>query len=165
MHRHFYHPATDKLHAMIKRSEPTEGHIFMRETQETIKWTCDTSQRNAGEPHRFRLSMTSNECLFNRLVSMDLMSMDSNTVLHVVDLDTRLGAACFLPGKSASQVWQCFLNIWASTYSGFPECVAIDQGPKFRRQEFRSKFKSAGIAFQQSGVESHNALGNGERYQ
>lgn len=164
MHRHFYHPATEKLHAVIKRAEPTESHPGMRETLDKIRSTCDTCQRNAGEPHRFRVSMPADECVFNRMVSLDIMSLESSSVLHVVDRDTRFSAACFLPGESANQVWRCFLNIWVSTYIGFPDCVQVDQGPQFKSHEFRSMLSSAGILVQPSGVESHNALGNGERY-
>lgn len=56
------------------------------------------------------------------------------------------------------------MNVWVSTYLGFPDCVALDQGPQFQSQEFLSLLSSAGIVVHPSGIESHNALGNGERY-
>lgn len=152
MHRHFFHPSTDKLYAIIKRAEPTTTNTGMYDILEKVKGTCDTCQRNAAEPHRFRVSLPNEDCVFNRVVSMDIMFLDSKSVLHVVDRDTKFGAASFLLGQSASQVWQTFLNIWVSVYVGFPESVAIDQGPQFQIHEFSSLLQSAGIITKPSGV-------------
>lgn len=49
--------------------------------------------------------------MLNRMVGMDIMTLDSQAVLQVVDRDTKFGAACFLEGQSAAHVWQAFLNI------------------------------------------------------
>lgn len=57
-----------------------------------------------------------------------------------------------------------FLNIWVSKYVRFSDCAALDQGSKFSIQEFRRLLSSVGILLQPSGVESHNALVNSERY-
>lgn len=132
MHRHFYHPSTDKLFKMIKRAEPTNEHPGMHEVLEKIKETCDTCQRNGNEPHRFRVAMPPENCVFNRMVSLDIISLDLCAVLHMVDRDTRFGASSFLSGESAAQVWKFFVNTWISAYIGFPDCVALDQGPEFR---------------------------------
>lgn len=51
-----------------------------------------------------------------------------------------------------------------SKYFGYPEVVAIDQGPRFTSGLWASLLQAAGIKSQTSGVESHNAIGNGERY-
>lgn len=164
MHKHFYHPSTEKLYAVIKRAEPSTTHTGIYDILDKVRNTCETCQRNSREPHRFRVSLPGEECTFNRIVSMDIMSLDSKPVLHVVDRDTKLGAACFLDGESAAHVWRAFLNIWVSVYVGYPDYVAIDQGPQFQSHEFKSFLNSAGIQLRPSGIESHNALGNGERY-
>lgn len=52
-----------------------------------------------------------------------------------------------------------------STHPGFQDCVTLDHGPQFKINEFRSQLSSARKKFQTFGVESNNALGNGERYQ
>lgn len=112
MHRHFYHPSTDKLYAVIKRAEPATTNTGMYDLLENVRDTCDKFQRNAAEPHRFRVSLPTEDCVFNRKFSMDIMFLDANALLNVVDRDTNFGAACFLSGESASHVWRTFQNIW-----------------------------------------------------
>lgn len=70
----------------------------------------------------------------------------------------------FLPDKSTSTIWNAFLVCWVATYIGYPDKIRLDQDSVFKSNEFTSLTKSAGIEIQLSGVHSHNALGNGERY-
>lgn len=97
-------------------------------------------QREADGPHRFRVSLPYEECVINRIVSMDLMKLYGKSVLHVVDRDTKFAAACFLAGESSSSVWEAFLSVWVSPYVGYPDCISADQGPQFQRDEWKKLF-------------------------
>lgn len=49
-------------------------------------------------------------------------------------------------------------------YLGLPNVVRVDQEASFNSDKFMSLAEAHGINLQFSGVESHNALGKGERY-
>lgn len=164
IHRHFHHPLPDRLTSLIKRAHPNTKMSKVYSDLEKIKSTCDVCQREADAPHRFRVTMPSGECIFNKVVSLDLMKLDNETVLHAVDRDTRFSAACFLTAESTSIVWEAFLTIWVAPYVGFPDTLALDQGPQFTSNEWVNLARASGITIKPSGVESHNALGAGERY-
>lgn len=140
------------MYAVIKRADPTKIKSGIYDVLEKVRNTCDVFQRNSAEPHRFKVSLPANECIFNRTISMYLMSLDSPSVLHIVYRDTKFCAACFLNDESASKVWQEFLNIWMTNYLGCPERVELDQGSQFHSIEFKSIMKSAGVSIQLSGV-------------
>lgn len=164
IHRHFYHPHSEKLYAMMRRADPKKVSPEVLADLERVSATCEVCQREADAPHRFRVSLPGSDCIFNRTVCMDLMSLDGNSVLHVVDKDTKFGAASFLSSESTSGVWETFMLIWVSPYVGFPDEVATDQGPQFVSAEWKSLLQRSGVRERPSGVESHNALGVGERY-
>lgn len=95
---------------------------------------------------------------------MEIISLESSSVLHIVDRDKKFGVACFLKGDTASYVWKEFENGWVSTYVRYPECVSLDQDTQFQRRELLSLLHDTRFHVQPTGVESHNGLGNGERY-
>lgn len=164
LHKHFYHPTDDRLMALIRRAKPGEDTAETRSTVEKIRRACGICQRNAQEPMRFRVSMPEAECVFNRTVALDLMYLEGKSVLHCVDKDTRFNAAAFLPAETTRAVWMEFVRIWVNAYVGYPDSIAADQGTQFVSEEFVSLCQHSGIRLKPSGVESHNALGSGERY-
>lgn len=164
IHRHFHHPQPGKIYSTIRRADPKEASKNLMADLESITATCEVCQQEADAPHRFRVSIPHGDCVFNPTVSLDLMSLESKAALHVVDKDTKFNAAWFLPSESTSTVWKEFMRIWVSTYIGFPESIAADQGPQFTSSEWKSLLQTAGIRDQPSGVESHNEIGVGERY-
>lgn len=103
VHRHFIHPEPHRLYAMMKRGAPEKLRPEYLTALEEITRSCDVCQRQTNAPHRFRVSMPHGECTFNRLVSLDLMSLEKCTALHVVDVDTKFGAACFLPNEGTKE--------------------------------------------------------------
>lgn len=164
LHRHFHHPSDAKLMALIERANPDDATTETKTAVAKVRNACNVCQRNAREPSRFRFSLPEDECVFNRIVSMDIMSLDGRHVLHCVDRDTKFGAAAFLSRITAKEIWQTYNNIWAAAYVGHPDVIAADQGTQFTSDEFVALCASSGIRIQPSGVESHNALGSGERY-
>lgn len=108
IHRHFYHPEADRLFTLLKRANPYAVSLDVYSNLEKIKGTCDMCQQEADARHRFRVSLPQNDCIFNKVVSLDLMSLDKRTVLHIVYCDTKFGAACFLLRESAKDVWEAF---------------------------------------------------------
>lgn len=105
----------------------------------SCKKSYDICQREADTPQLFRVCLPHTDRIFHRMVSLVLIYLDGKSVLHVVDRDTKFGAAAFLKEKKLLACGQCFFKY------GFSLAMA-------------------GIKKQAPGVESHNALGSGERY-
>ena len=85
MHRHFYHPTPDRLFSLMKRAEDPSANTETYAQLEQISRKCDIRQRYEGQPGRFRVSILSEDIVFNRTILMDL-----NVPRH----ETRL--ACYM---------------------------------------------------------------------
>lgn len=92
------------------------------------------------------------------------MWLDGNPALHVVDMRMHFFSAIFHRGKSTKDVWNAFIVCWASMYPGYPDNFRVDQESIFKSRERTQLSEDAGIQVQLSGIESHNAIGAGERY-
>lgn len=93
IHRHFHHPATEKLFNLIRHGAPEYNNSEICKNLDHVRSKCDTCQRLAKVPCRFRVSLPSEDYVFNRTIGMDLMKINSETVLHVADKDTTFSAA------------------------------------------------------------------------
>lgn len=164
IHRHFKHPSAERLYALIKRAEPHGQHPELMRELEDIQRNCDVCQRVADAPWRFRVSLPDEEDTFNSKVCLDIMKLAQRSVLHAVDKSTRFGAARFLASESTSTIWSVFDQMWAQSYVGLPNTIVCDQGSVFTSAEWETLLRSHAVERQVSGVESHNALGVGERY-
>jgi hypothetical protein len=101
---------------------------------------------------------------------MDMMFINGKAVLHVIDSATRFKAATFLDSHSESYgqrldgIWDAFIDIWCSIYTGYPDRLRIDSESAFTSVKWKTLTGSRGITLLISGVEAHNSLGIGERY-
>ena len=82
----------------------------------------------------------------------------------MVDTHTHFSAAIFIPSKSTKDIWNNFLACWVTAYVGYPDKLRIDQESAFTGKGFTELVQKEGIEIQLSGVQSHNAIGIGERY-
>lgn len=164
LHHHFYHPSASKLYNLLRRTNPSKLNPNTIRTLDEITKSCSTCQKYSKGPHRFRVSFPKEKCIFNHEIAIDLLWLNGNPALHVVDTHTHFSAAAFIKSKSSSCVWNTFIQCWAATYIGYPDIIRLDQESAFMSKEFKSLTNSAGIELKISGVESHNAIGPGERY-
>jgi len=110
------------------------------------------------------MALPTQDIVFNRTVLLDLMYLDGKPVLHVVDKDTLFSAATLLQGETVEAVWWAYTRSWVYAYAGHPEAMHTDQGPQFVAAGWRALVHAAGTRHIESGAESHNSLGAGERY-
>ena len=108
--------------------------------------------------------MPNEKVVFNHELAMDLVWLKSKPVLHVVDTHTHFSAAMFIPSKRVIDIWHTFLCCWSTTYIGHPDRIRVDQESAFTSREFNELTRKNGIESQLSGIQSHNAIGPGERY-
>lgn len=66
--------------------------------------------------------------------------------------------------RATNLYWNSFIVFWATAYVGYPDLFRVYQESVFTGREFGDLAKDAGIEVQLSGVQSHNAIGIGERY-
>lgn len=159
VHRHFFHPESGRLYPMMRRADPGKTDAATLKQLQDIDKRFDICRRNMREPGRFRVSLPNNDIVFNRTVCVDLMSLKKKAVLHIVDSDTNLNAACFLDHHTAKHVWKMFVAKWVILYIGYPMKMKSDQDPQFISTEWKGYLHNSGIENFPSGVESLNALG------
>lgn len=80
----------------------------------------------ADAPRVFRVALPGEVCVFSACVSLYLNYLDGKSVVHVVDKETKLRAACFLTGEYSRDVWESLVIICSSLYVGFPDFLATE---------------------------------------
>lgn len=165
IHRHFFHANPDPIFNLMKRAGDPEATAETLKQLKDITESCDTCQRLAKEPSRFRVSLPPDDIVFNRTVKLDIMFLEDEPALHIIDRDTSFSSAAFLSeGQTADHIWHVYMRLWVIPYIGFSQTMHTDQGTQFTSERWRNLLLAAGIRHEESGVESHNALGTGERY-
>lgn len=93
------------------------------------------------------------------------MNIESKRFLHIIDKYTLFSSASFLSdGEKTKDVWHAYMTTCLLLYIGYSETIHVDQGTQFQLEEWKSLLAEARIRHDESGVESHNAPGSGERY-
>jgi len=170
LHRAFSHPTNDNLLNLLKLARPAEANSDAAVMLEEIRKSCDTCQRLGTAPMRFKVSLPDeNELKYGEEISMDLMFIDNQAILHIVDTATRFSAACYLDsngaeyGQSLEGIWLAFVNIWCTVYIGLPNRLRADHGSVFVADRWRQLCTQSGVKVRISGAQAHSSLGIGER--
>jgi len=164
VHRHCAHPHPDRLFAVLRQAKDPHATAETRSQLAEVTAECQVCQRLARALSRFRMALPTQDIVFNRTVLLDLMYLDGKPVLHVVDKDTLFSTATLLQGETVEAVWWAYTRSWVYAYAGHPEAMHTDQGPQFVAAGWLALVHAAGTRHIESGAESHNSLGAGERY-
>lgn len=124
---------------------------------------CDICQRNMQKPGSIRVSLFSQEIVFNLPFCVYLMFLRSRALFHTVDQDTRFSAAAFLK-KTAEDNWRNFVSKLVFLYILYPLNITSDQRPQFVSKIWTGYLKNSGINNLVSGVEIHNSISVYEMY-
>lgn len=111
--------------SLMKRLLFEQADSRTRKILNEISDECNTVQRYARPPERFKLSLPEQELFFNRTLSLYLMCLDSNAILHVAYTHTHFISAAFLAEYTVEQVWDAFLYCWAADYNGFEIAIFV----------------------------------------
>eukprot|EP00171_Calliarthron_tuberculosum_P023580 IDg23580t1 len=166
LHRAFYHPSDEKLLNLMRRAKPKQAETHDAKLLKEISKKCDTCQKFGPKPNRFQVTLPKEEDLvFGEELSMDLMNIRGNKILHLICTSTRFSAAVFVDlneadyGQGANGLWEAFLDIWCTVYTGYPARIRADAGSAFKSKRWRELYNNAGIELVLSGVEAHNSIG------
>lgn len=98
LHRHFNHPAADRLAAVLHRADDPKAEPGTLQQLERLTAGCDVCQRLSRAPGGFRVAIPDDNIVFNRTILVDLMYLDGRILMHIVDKDTLYSAATFCHG-------------------------------------------------------------------
>ena len=158
-----FHPTAKKFFNLIRRGQPLEANPATRRLLQNINKTCHACRTYAPPPTSFQVTVPK-DIVFNKELAIDLMFILGMAMLHIVDTAPHYNSAVFLKGQSTEHIWGAFLETWVMLYIGLPDCIHADYGSVFANPPWRRILSEFGIKLKLSGIESHNALGSGERY-
>ena len=160
LHRRFGHPATDRLHRILKKA----GHDDMDyRIMEEIEKFCHHCQMHSAAPRRFKFTLK-DDIDFNYEVVIDVMYINGKPVLHMVDVATSFQSARWLKSLSAKDTWDAFRLGWIDVYLGPPDILTHDPGTNFASVEFHGEAKVMGVTCKEMPVEAHWSVGKAEKY-
>lgn len=81
-----------------------------------------------------------------------------------MDEGTKFNSACFLYEDSTNNASESFLYIWTGPYIEYPNAVLLDLEVQFSESKLLNFAYKSRTFIKRSGVESHNAIGVGERF-
>ena len=163
LHKQFFHPSGEKLFNLLKRARPDEKTPERLETLQDLSKRCDPCQRIHTAPTRFRVSFGAENVRFNERILLDIVTIDSKPVLHIVGEGTRFSAAKLVPDVSTKTLWSTILECWAMIYTGLPNRMLVDQGSYFG-ETLATLGALSNVDVKDTGVEAHSSLGLEERY-
>lgn len=68
-------------------------------------------QRLESTPNRFKVTLFTDNILFNRVLCMDLFTIENDRILNIVDKDTKFNAAKLLGSESTVFIWDSYLSM------------------------------------------------------
>ncbi len=165
LHRHFRHPSSEKLFALLKRIKPDDLPKSTLSVLKEIQKSCEPCSRIDRRQVRFQVgSVSAEDIVFNREIALDLMKIGERNVLHVIDIGTHFGAAQVLDNVHTASVWDAFMSCWTLIYAGQPDIMFCDQGSVFTSDLWKSNTEENGVILKFSGVQHHHGISLCERY-
>lgn len=144
MHLHFMHPSSSKLFSLLHRAYLSKVEGDTLEILTDITKSCHICQSYSPGPLSFSVRFP-NEAVFNKRITMDLMHLGSDPVLHIVDTGTNFSAAKFILNASTANMWETSVIIWVNVYTGYPSHIHIDQGSAFNSIELVQLCRNASM--------------------
>jgi hypothetical protein len=83
LHHSFGHPSVNALTNMLRRARPMESD-GVRKALESITKNIQICELSASKPRHFRLSIGTDYIIFNHVVAVDVIYLQSKPVLHCV---------------------------------------------------------------------------------
>ncbi len=160
LHKKFIHPPPHKLKKLITDSGIKDRDIL--KAVDTVSERCSTCRIFKTTPPRPAVSFPI-ASTFNEVVALDLKSLDSSIILHMIDHATRYSQACIIPNKKKRTIVQAILNHWIAIF-GSPQKFLSDNGGEFVNDEFIELAEQFNITVLTTAAESPWSNGLCERH-
>lgn len=113
LHKQFKNPSAGKLCSLLKKVTLCDVDQETRNVLSDVLKQCSTCSEVLLRNLLFKVgSISTDDLIFNRVVSIDLMKIEKETVLHVIDVDTRFSVATFLTVENTDLICNAFLLCW-----------------------------------------------------
>lgn len=162
LHRYFAHASPKKLKDFLK----TTNHESKDEISKSLdKLDCEICKKHKKEAPKPKTCLPLAES-FNETIALDLKFLDSEIILHCIDLLTRFSAATLIKNKTKETVVAAFMKIWIGVF-GIPQQTLSDNGKEFCNQDFLDMCQNLNITmnttaayapFSNGIVERHNGI-------
>ena len=93
VHDRFGHPTSKSLMNLLKRARPNAD---TGKALEDLEARCKKCQIFAGKPSVYKVSMPTDEPVFNHEIEVDLFWVEGDAVLHFIDRGTRYSITRFV---------------------------------------------------------------------
>lgn len=131
LHKQLFHPSTEKLFVFYKTSAARRGEPRYFDILQDILNRSNPCRRIRHAQMCFWVSFGAENVRFNEITMVSIMYLNRTPVLNNVDESRRFKAAHFLPETSTKAAWRCISECWATTYTGLPNQMLVDQGNYF----------------------------------
>ena len=159
LHKRFEHLLVKKLKNLLKRSR---YEIDRSALKRLIKY-CDLCQKHIKTPRRFRFILRKN-VNFNHSIIIDVMFIESFSMLHIVDKSIRYQIVKWLKDMSAKHVWNMLRLCWIDVYLNFFDYIHHDADKNFINRKFRQYCSIIDIVTKSIFVEAHWSIEIVEKY-
>lgn len=124
LHREFQYPFHNKQSNLLKRARPEEPSEETGKVLNKISQSRKTCWKLGPNPIMLKASVLSeHEMEFEKELSMYLMWIEFNAVLHIIDSATRFSAAVISDdyGQIVEGTWRAFMDVWCTLYTAYPD--------------------------------------------
>lgn len=153
-------------HFKIGKHRKSDG--VTKEIPEHIKIWCHTYQRFTHPLIGFKVVLPIEKVVvFREGLSMALLFLNGEAVLHVVDTATHYSGAIFLDAHRANHghcVLLAFFMIWCNISTGYPNRLLTDQGSMFTSERCKNWTDLEGTELRLFGVAPDSSFDIEERY-
>lgn len=101
---HFFHPVLQGLYAILRRARPGDSTSQTLQQLERIESSWDMWQRLGQGPRRFKVTLPDEEVVLNRLLCIQLFTIEEDWILNNFDKETKFKAAEFLSSEATVAV-------------------------------------------------------------
>lgn len=160
LHKQFGHPASSKLHKLIK--DAGMNNIELCKEIQHIEEVCDTCQKyKRPRPKPIVTFPLSKD--FNESIAMDLKFYKNKPILHIIDHATRFSAASVVRSKDRDVIISKVFEIWI-TFFGSPGQILSDNGGEFANEDFKIMGEKLNTTICNTAAESPWSNGINERH-
>lgn len=100
MPHQFFHRKSECLYGVLKCVDSGKCNAKDLQELQDIGNKCSVCQEMSAAPYCFRAPLSNENIVFKRTTRVDLMNILGDTVLHIVDRDTKFHAVVFPPAQN-----------------------------------------------------------------
>ena len=110
VHDRFGHPTSKSLMNLLKSVRPEGSNADTRKALEDLEARRKQCQTFAPKPFVYKVSIPTDELVFNQEIEVDLFWIEKDAVLHIIDRGTRYSVARFATSQSAESIWNMIID-------------------------------------------------------